>query len=143
MIALIISSMKQVFSQVVYLINEYVPALYKFNMFSYSHIISISDASYSSESIKYFKKYTNLKKIKMNNYDDTLEPLKDLRIQEISMNRFTGDLTPLKNAPLKHVRMDKFKIKSIDDFYHILHDQEINPWNYYSPSDSDWGWSPP
>jgi len=125
--ALTITSLKRVFDQVGYIINGYVPELYKFSMFKRSHILSIDDDT--SQSISHFKKYINLKKIKMDNYNGILTPLQNLKIQEISMNQFRGNLLSLKDAPLKYVRMDRLHIKSIDDFYPIL-DQELNPWKY-------------
>lgn len=96
----------EVFNCVGYIINEYVPNMYKCDLFKDTHILSIVDEQV--ESIVGFEKYTNLKKIKISKFNSDLTPLQNCPIHEIWMDNFTGDLTPLAKAPIQVISMNKF-----------------------------------
>jgi len=109
-------SIKRVFDQVGYIINKYVPELYKSNLFKDSHIIEIVENDIMA-STKGFEKYVNLKYLTMNKFTGILSPLKNTQLQELHMPIFMGCLTPIVYAPLK--KIDTMCIKTLSEFYSL------------------------
>jgi hypothetical protein len=85
--------MKSVFNQVGYIINQYVPEMYKLKLFNNSHIIWINDDN--SITLEGFEKYFNLKKLRMDkfvgSYDD-LKILSGIHLEEIAMPMTSSSL---------------------------------------------------
>jgi hypothetical protein len=94
--------MTDIFDQVGYIINEYVPELYQLDLFKNTHILSIIDTQIKS-SIEDFKKYVNLKNLDLKNFNGSLEPLRGIQIKQLWLNRFNGDLQPLTSSQLELV----------------------------------------
>src|SRR5258708_18889424 len=84
---------KLIFDQVGYVINQYVPELYGFELFKDTHILWIYDDSL--ESLDGFEKYVNLTSIRLHRFNDSLIPISKLPIKKLHMNDFTQSLEPL------------------------------------------------
>ena len=94
-------TMISVFDQVGFIINEYVPELYRSDVFKNTHILTIVDDEIKL-SIEGFEKYVNLKNLDMENFNGSLEPLEGIGIQQLWMNSFNDNVSPLKlNTRLK------------------------------------------
>ena len=98
---------RDVFDQVGYIINQYVPELYKFYLFKGTHIISIIDED--SKHAQGFEKYTNLKYLVMDSFEGNLSPFAHCPLLEIRMLSFNGDLSPLGDCPLQKINIYYFK----------------------------------
>ncbi len=98
--------MQDIFDQVGYIINQYVPELYKFEMFREKHIIYIIDED--SKKAQGFEKYINLKYLVMDVFEGDLSPFALCPLLEIQMRCWDGDLTPLANCPLQKIDMSSF-----------------------------------
>ncbi len=99
--------MYRVFDQVGYIINQYVPELYKCKIFKDLHIMHVVDDD-EMETLEGFECFDNLKKITLNQYNGQLTHLKGIKLHEITMDNFEGDLSPLSMASLISISMNRF-----------------------------------
>ncbi len=106
---------KCVFDQVGYIINQYVPELYKFEMFQNTHIIEIID--HESTSIQGFEKYINLKYLTMSKFNDDLTPLINTQLEKLNMSSFVVGTGSFNNMKLKKIKTRN--MQSIDEYYII------------------------
>lgn len=99
--------MNLVFDQVGYLINQYVPELYECCLFKYDHVLWISDCTTSQLDYDHIQLYKNLKKIIMNNYQQSLGFLENIKLEEIEMELFTDSdqLKFLTKETIKYISM--------------------------------------
>lgn len=95
-----------IFEQVGYIINQYVPEIYQFELFKNQHIIAITD--HTLKSVQGFDKYINLKRLESWSFNGDLEPLKGLALQEIDFSSFTGSLEPLAYMSLRKIYLRKY-----------------------------------
>src|SRR5438105_13455581 len=100
------NKMESLFEQLGHLVNEYVPELYRSEIFKHKQIYSIEDKK--AKSIDGFEKYINLRRIVMVWFTGSLHPLTNLRLRDIRMQHFNGDLSPINDHPIEIINMNNY-----------------------------------
>ncbi len=121
--------MNKVFYQIGYIINEYVPELYKFELFEKNHILSIhmnnvessthgfdfknlNRLVVTSDCFHFTSNFINISKLQyvsIENFSgNNLLPLTGAPLLALKLGEFRGDLTPLQGAPLISINLGSF-----------------------------------
>ena len=128
--------MNDVFRQVGYIINEYVPDLYNSELFPFDQVLNIVDSddlfteemlskyinirslrmSFLSNDISGIQKLKSLKNVDLPMYTGCLESLIGLDLQSLSLKSWERDLLPLISMTnLRVLRLDNYKGNSLID----------------------------
>ena len=96
-----------VFAQVGYIINQFVPELYWIPWIPDSHVLSVVTAE--KYNIKFVERYKNLKILIAPNFVGKLYPLRGLLVREIVVFRIRGDISFLSRKPVEKITAVHFQ----------------------------------
>jgi hypothetical protein len=101
------TTVHDVFAQVGYIINQFVPELYWVPWIPDSHVLSVITTE--KYNIKFIERYKNLKILIAPNFVGRLCPLRELYVREIVVCKIKGDISFLAGKPIEKITTVHFQ----------------------------------